>query len=875
MALTADQLNVIYNNVLQRNVDFSGIQFFANRQDISDAQVRQQIELSNESQTLVAPIVRLYDTVLGRVPDAGGLKFFVNAFRAGSTLEQIAQQLLNSAEFQGKTTATAGAVDVTDLTNTNQLVTDAFQSILGRSPSAGEFAYFQGRPAAQIVAQISVSPEAQQLQAANVVSYLDSAALGSPNTGSLEAQGSTNPNTPSNGGQTFTLTNNLDGPGATAPAANTTGTGGNDTYIADNNTLTSDAINAGGGTDTLRVTNNANANYSPTLTSVERVEFATLGGTANLNLANSTGVQTIAQTNGAGSLVVNQAGTLVALEVNNTTGGATQINYNAATVAGATDAQAISFNTAISAGVTVNGIETINVTSNGANTTAPTNQIASLNSNTLSTVNFSGAGSIAVAAALTGAATVSASAATGNVSVVLDTNKAVTATGGAGNDTFNFGTGFTVADTVNGGTGTDTVRVANAAATDLTAAAAAAPFNALTSVEKVAFDTAAGGNGGVTVNGSTFTNAGITNIEFNTVGADVINNAGSARTYEIGTANGGLTTVALNNTATTLNLALLGTDPSTTVANDGVDADTAGLTITTSGVNSTTTPVTVNLSSQGDLADGFFTTGTFAEGEVNQTGLVTVASGSTVNVTGAGNLAIFGGTAGAVTEGFDNNVTLNASAVTGNTILVGSSFDAVTGTAGSPAVPGNNGPDGAPGGGDDVAPVAAVPGTNTVRDEGIDTFTLGSGRDIVVFTDGLASGQVEFATPTGGVATATGNILVDTIVGFTAGEGGDVLFRGTNLALTAPTAGDYTAIATGTQTAINTLAGAAATLQAAANAAANDASVGWTAFSFQGETYALFDNAQANTGYENGVDTLVRLTGVTVANLTAANFEVL
>lgn len=117
MALTAAQLNTIYQNVLFRNADSAGIQAFANNSDLSDAQVRQQIELSTEATTFVTPIVRLYQEVLGRVPDVNGLKFFSGQLRTGTSLESITQTFLNSTEFTSKTTATNNVVDATDLSN--------------------------------------------------------------------------------------------------------------------------------------------------------------------------------------------------------------------------------------------------------------------------------------------------------------------------------------------------------------------------------------------------------------------------------------------------------------------------------------------------------------------------------------------------------------------------------------------------------------------------------------------------------------------------------------------------------------------------------------------------------------------------------------
>ncbi|WP_187275164.1 DUF4214 domain-containing protein [Methylobacterium sp. WL120] len=532
MALTADQLNTIYNNVLFRNVDFSGIQFFANRSDISDAQVRQQIELSNEAQTLVSPIVRLYQEVLGRLPDAAGLKFFVNEFRSGFTIEQISNQFIQSSEFTSKTTATAGVVDATDLTNTNQLVTDAFQSILGRAPSTGEFAYFQGRPAAQILSQIAVSPEAQQLNAANVVTFLDSAALGTPNTGSLNSQTGTNT------GTTFTLTTGVDS------GAAFTGGAGNDTFngvVGANATLTSlDSLNGGAGTDTLNITHTAGNGglvipNGVTVANIENVVLSNTLGQINVDASSFTGLQNITaqQLNTAGGVTLSTNAN--ATSVNVTGGGTVQITDNGTgTTAGtkdvlatvsltggagtanvASDALTTLNLTNESAGVTVNaaaGTRAIavnvngstggsitdatatSVTINSTNTTANATQGSTftLNTDAATTVSFTGDKLATVTLADAGAnnatvTSINASADTGGVTIASLLNNNTSFTGGQGADTVTvaattkaiaLGGGNDTAvvtgalgtgGTLDGGTGTNTISAAASVAATLSA----------------------------------------------------------------------------------------------------------------------------------------------------------------------------------------------------------------------------------------------------------------------------------------------------------------------------------------------------------------------------------------------------------------------
>lgn len=588
-------------------------------------------------------------------------------------------------------------------------------------------------------------------------------------------------------------------------------------------------INGGAGTDTLRIIASTGAQtIVPTLSSVENVEYQGFTvGTNTLNLTTSSSVEKVSLVNGEGSLNVTNAASIVDLAASNTTGGVLNVAYTAAAVAGTADVQDVSLNNTVVTSVVVNGVETFNIAAEGTNTTA------SVSGNAVTTVNVSGAGSLALTgvngafAATT--TTFNASANTGGVSATFLAGGNVTATGGTGNDSFNFADGLTATDVVNGGAGIDTVRVTSEG--DLQAATATAAFNALTAVERVAFDGA-----GVILNGSTFTNAAITNIELNTVGNDVINNAGSARTYEFGDLNTGSATFNLSGGSNVLNLALLGT-VGTAAANDGTDADVGAVAVNLAAVAPAGTLATINISSLGDLADVAGVAANF-----NNVGVVTAVAGSTINITGAGNLAL---------EGLTNRGIIDASKSTGNLVLEGSESTIY--------VAGNNGIDGAPGGGDDVAATAFV--------SGADVITLGTGQATIQFSSALDSGVQNNTT----AATTALGLQVDTISGFKAGANGDVLDFTGNVGVKA----GYTALTAPVQAQIDALSGATATLQTAADfAVANTAAATWAAFSFQGQTYAVYD-AAVNGGTETYVqdtDLLVQLSGVSVAALTAANF---
>ncbi|MBQ0747908.1 MAG: DUF4214 domain-containing protein [Marinobacter sp.] len=785
------------------------------------------------TQTQINSLVALYVGYFDRAPDPQGLQFWIDQIDNGRAFNTIAEDFATSPEA----TALYPFLTTPDVSTPSTFIQSIYLNLFGRAAEAEGLNFWTGvlqsgsvSVADFIEAIINGAVDAPTAtpptfdkavldnkvtvgldfatDAGNVANFTFDAAAKSAAVAAVngvtedpatvtDAQAATDAYLTGqvNVGQAFTLTTGVD---------NVVGTTGDDTItgvaanVAAGGTFnTGDSVNGGTGNDTLNLISTTGGTFTPaSLTSVETVRVQDLSGTT-FNMSNATGVQTLVSNNSNTTTNFVNMAAIAGIEVNsaNNVFSGVAVNYNASVVTGLADEQNIAVSGA-NAAVSVNGIETFSVAATGVNT---------LNLfNNGSTVNVSGDGSLNLLN-VSNVTTLDASANAGGVTATIGSGN-VAVTGGTGDDSFNFGAGLTAAstgvagDVVNGGDGMDTVRVTTSG--DLSAAAAAAPFNALTSVERVSFD-----GTGVTLNGATFTNAGITNIEFNTNGNDVINNAGSARTYEFGTANNGTAVFNMNGTSTVLNLALLGTDP-TVAANDGNDADVGAVTVNLSGTAPAGTLATINIDSQGDLAAGRF----------NDVGTITAVAGSTINISGAGDLDL---------TGLTHRGTIDASAATGNLVIEGS---------------------------------------DSVNSAG-DKITLGAGVDTVQFDSGLDSGAVN---NTSAATTALG-LQVDVVNSFTAGNGGDILD-----ATIGAGDSDYTALVASAQAAINALSGAGATLQDAADIATNaivqsGAAGEWSAFTFQGQSYAVYDAATDGNFVENN-DLLVQLTGVTVADLTDANF---
>jgi hypothetical protein len=776
--------------------------------------------------TPVEQITSLYIGYFGRAPDPEGLDYWVGRFNDGFSLAEIAE----SFSVQPESTAKYPYLANPNIASPQAFITQVYLNLFNRVPDAEGLAYWTaqleggadvGSFILDVISGAVTDPDQQiienkvevgadfALKAANEPGFTYDTDAANAAVEVINGVDETDASVTAAKAESDAF---FDTPVTTPPVALTTaidavvGTAGNDQFngVVDggpNSTLnTGDSVNGGAGDDTLSlIVTNGTFVLPASLTNVETISVQALDS-STIDLSNASGVETLEARGGGSTTSFNNVGNLVEAAFTNSAAGL-NIQYTGATIAGTTNVQAVSL-TDSDASLTVNGVETIAITATGDNDL----QLAS----GADAITVAGAGNLTFGTDID-ADTFNASASTGDIEAVFNgTDQSIS--GGAGDDLFDVGTTLTDDDTVNGGAGFDTVEVNTAVVSDYSAAADAAGINAITNVERLTFD----GVAGATINGATFQNSAVTNLQFSTDGDDTIDNAGSARTYEFAdndVSNNGDATFNMNGTSTTVNIALLGTNGSDLAVDDGNSVDVDNLDVNLSGVQPAGTTATINIVSTGDLTDGNY----------NDIDTVTTAAGSTIAVSGAGNLEL---------GGFTDRAIINASALTGDLNLFGSNF--VVGAAASDF------------------------------ESGADVITLGQGDNIVNFGD-LSSG-VGADSITG---TYAGTLLVDVVNGFTAGANGDLLDANNSVAGDA----DFTALTAPFQADINLLAGAAATLRAAADIAAS-AALGdeWTAFTFQGQTYAFYDAAAATTTYDDANDVLVQITGVTVANLTDANF---
>jgi hypothetical protein len=300
-------------------------------------------------------------------------------------------------------------------------------------------------------------------------------------------------------GQTFSLTANADViPGLLGSAGTTSNAGDNSIYSTETTLSSGDNLNGGAGNDTLYYassTSLAAVNESGfTTSSIENavVTSDVPGFATTFDTTGMTGLARITNDNSAQNLTFVGGTALLGLSLTNV-GAATRatsiadttVTYNAATVAGTADKQALTLSnnknvdgTAIGT-VTVNGIEEFNVTTSVgaslldgiASTTMKKMTVVGDQSLTLAKtvgvggINFTDNAAVNVldASGLTGTAaldvTIGANTATLDVAV----------TGGAGNDRADFSTNFDAKDAFTGGAGRDTLALRQDIATGQTA----------------------------------------------------------------------------------------------------------------------------------------------------------------------------------------------------------------------------------------------------------------------------------------------------------------------------------------------------------------------------------------------------------------------
>jgi hypothetical protein len=146
-------VNAIYQTLLHRAADAGGLAFWANllNQGVAPSTVVQDIENSTEFR--IDLVESFYQHFLQRGADPGGLQFFVSALGNGATSEQVEAAIVSSPEYF----QLHGG-------NNAAFVTALYQDVLNRTPDAGGLAGFNqlmanGASRAAVAGIFFTSPE--------------------------------------------------------------------------------------------------------------------------------------------------------------------------------------------------------------------------------------------------------------------------------------------------------------------------------------------------------------------------------------------------------------------------------------------------------------------------------------------------------------------------------------------------------------------------------------------------------------------------------------------------------------------------------------------------------------------------------------------
>ncbi len=130
--------------------------------DVSALEISGQIDIvaakPGNGPVTTGNVTELYGAVFGREPDVGGLAFYQNYLKAnpGTPLLQFAEWFLSSAEYTSNSAHDYAQTTAGDA----QFITDSYQNLLHRTPSAAEIAYYQANVMAPALAGLTAGTQA-------------------------------------------------------------------------------------------------------------------------------------------------------------------------------------------------------------------------------------------------------------------------------------------------------------------------------------------------------------------------------------------------------------------------------------------------------------------------------------------------------------------------------------------------------------------------------------------------------------------------------------------------------------------------------------------------------------------------------------------
>jgi len=376
----------------------------------------------------------VYTNLFGHAADSTGLTYWQGQLAAGANPGLMIAQIISGA---------AGA-DVTVMTNKATVAQNYTNAVIQAVPTVTWNANADTTQSRSIIATVTADPATVTAAGPRI-----SAAITSDQSGNTGVTGAT-----------LTLTAAADTFSPTQTGASQT-TANNDTIrgLVAGDFASADSVNGGGGFDTLNALGAA-VTIAPVLQSVESVN---IDPTASITYDGSatTGAQVIGLIGGTlgGTTGWTLTVSNVALSVNgamaNNTAGITDnllMKYNG--TSGSTDqATLVLTNNSQGGTYTADGVETLNVQSNG--TTG--NKLGALAGTSLVTVNISGSNALTLTDTNTAITLYDGTSATGALTITTGALAAASkVNGGSGADTLN-SSASAKAITMNGGAGNDTL----------------------------------------------------------------------------------------------------------------------------------------------------------------------------------------------------------------------------------------------------------------------------------------------------------------------------------------------------------------------------------------------------------------------------------
>lgn len=152
----------LYSNLMGRDGSAAEIDYWSEQIDSQQINAFELTDLFLQSQEFidqVSPLIKVFYTSLGRIPDVGGYSWWLSAYREGMALEDVVNSLLASSEF----------IDSNGTLDNGEFVSLIFQNALGREPDEDGLAYWveqidNGMSLAQVIVNIAGSSEFDSLK---------------------------------------------------------------------------------------------------------------------------------------------------------------------------------------------------------------------------------------------------------------------------------------------------------------------------------------------------------------------------------------------------------------------------------------------------------------------------------------------------------------------------------------------------------------------------------------------------------------------------------------------------------------------------------------------------------------------------------------